>query len=56
VIRVTLEAAVRTAFRGVQETKAIEGLMVFQVRWVCVVHLEKEDIQERLGQMEIQVL
>jgi hypothetical protein len=30
--------------------------MVFQVSRVLVVHREKEDTQERLGQMEIQVL
>jgi hypothetical protein len=56
VIRVKLEAAVRTAFQDVQEIKGIEGLMVFQVSRVYVVQREKEDIQERLGQMEIQVL
>jgi len=56
VIRVTLGVAVRTVFQGVQEIKAIEGSMVFQVRWVCEVLREKEDTQEKLGQMEIQVL
>jgi hypothetical protein len=56
VIRVKLEAAVRTAFQDVQEKKGIEGLMLFQVSRVHVVHREKEDTQERLGQMEIQVL
>jgi hypothetical protein len=30
--------------------------MVFQVSKVHVVHQEKEDTQERLGQMEIRVL
>jgi hypothetical protein len=53
--KVKLEAAVRTAFQDVQERKAIEGLMVFQVSRVHAVHQEKEDTQERLGQMEIRV-
>jgi len=56
VIRVKLEAAVRTAFQDVQEIKGIEGLMVFQVSRVHVVHQEKGDTQERLERMEIQVL
>jgi hypothetical protein len=54
--KVKLEAAVRTAFQDFQEIKAIEGLMVFQASRVHVVHQEKEDTQEKLGQMGIRVL
>jgi hypothetical protein len=55
-IKVKLEAVVRTAFQEHGERKETEDLMVFLVNKVHVVLQEKEDIQEKLGRMEIQVL
>jgi hypothetical protein len=55
VTKVKLEAAVKIVFQDLGERKGIEDLMVFQVNKVHVVLLEREDTQERLGKMEIQV-
>jgi hypothetical protein len=50
-----LEAVVKIVFQDLGETKGIEDLMEFQVSKGHVVLQEREDTQEKLGKMEIQV-